>query len=137
MANNAPGFEKHPNYQVKIEPANTRVRVLSGDLVLADTKNAVLVEETKHRPVYYIPLKDVSLDLFEDSETSTYCPFKGTASYKSLVMDQTVEKDVLWFYPEPYDEVSNLSGYASVYADRVTLEVDGERFGADGPGWDK
>lgn len=137
MANNAPGFEKHPNYEVKIEPANAHVRVLAGDLVLADTESAVLVEETKHRPVYYVPLKDVSLDFFEDTETSTYCPFKGKASYKSLVKGETVEKDVLWFYPEPYDEVADLIEYASFYTDRVTLEVDGERQGAAGPGWEK
>lgn len=137
MPNNAPGFEKHPNYHVKIEPSPARVRVLDGDQVLVDTSNAILVEESKHRPVYYVPLQDVALDLFEDTETSTYCPFKGKASYKSLVSGGSVEKDVLWFYPEPYDEVSSLTGYASFYTDRVTLEVDGESRGTAGPGWVK
>ncbi len=42
------------------------------------------VEETGHGPVMYIPAKDMRLDLMKKTEHSTYCPFKGTASYWTL-----------------------------------------------------
>lgn len=134
MANTAPGFAKHPNYTVEMVPLDNHVRVLVGDTVVADSRRALSVTETKHRPVWYLPMADMDKTLLQATETSTYCPFKGTASYWTILTPEPVA-DAIWAYEEPFDECAALRGYASFYTNKVTLEVDGTVQGADGPGW--
>ncbi len=135
MNNSAPGFQKHPNYEVNIEASPAHIRVLVGDKVLADTRNAVAVTETKHRPLLYLPREDVNESLLAASETSTHCPFKGDASYWSVTTYDGTLTDVMWSYLTPFDECLALQGYVSFYTDRVQLEIDGELQTKVGPGW--
>ncbi len=104
MNNSAPGFDKHPNYEVNIEPEPARIRVLVGDTVLADTQNAVAVTETKHRPVWYLPREAVDENLFSATETTTHFPFNGDASYWSATTRDGTLVDVKRSYHEPFDE---------------------------------
>jgi len=83
-----------------------------------------LVEETDHKPVLYVPEQDVNQDLFQPSEHHTVCPFKGQASYRSLVVDDVVEDNVLWFYPDPFPEVAGIDGHVAFYDRRVRVEFD-------------
>lgn len=135
MANPAPGFAKHPGYAVDIIPQDTEVVVRLGDTEIARSRRAVLVEETRHRPVWYMPLEDIDNSLIEASDTDTYCPFKGHASYWSVNTISASVTDVIWAYLSPYDECESLRGYASFYTNKVDLYVDGEPANQDGPGW--
>ena len=135
MNNSAPGFQNHPNYEVKIEPTSTHIRVLVGDTVIADTHNAVAVTETKHRPVLYLPREDLDESLLSATDTSTHCPFKGDASYWSVTTSDGTLVDVMWSYLTPFDECLALQNYVSFYTDRVQLEIDGELQAKVGPGW--
>lgn len=135
MSNPAPGFEAHPNYEVKIEPSSARVRVLVGHTVIADTRAALSVAESRHRPVWYLPMGDVERSLLERTDTSTYCPFKGHASYWSISGPDGTLPDAVWSYEEPFDECRPLAGYVAFYPDKVTLEVDGDAQESAAPGW--
>jgi uncharacterized protein (DUF427 family) len=126
MSNTAPGFEAHPNYEVKIEPSRAHVRALIGETVVADTKAALAVTETQHQPVWYLPMADVDQTLLERTDTSTYCPFKGNASYWSINAPDASFKDALWGYEAPFDECQPLLGYVAFYTDKVAIEVDGQ-----------
>lgn len=118
----APGFDKYPGYTISREAILDEVRVMMGDTEVCRTRDAIWLQESKHRPALYLPRKDVPVALLEASATQTYCPFKGTASYHSVV---GVE-DVLWYYPEPYVEVDYLVDYVGLYQDRVSaITVDG------------
>ncbi|MEZ5560348.1 MAG: DUF427 domain-containing protein [Pseudomonadales bacterium] len=132
----APGFSNHPNYRVDIAPADARLRILVGGQAIADTREALLVTETRHRPVWYLPMADVDAGVIRATETSTYCPFKGHASYWTVQVGDQVLEDVLWGYQDPYQECEPLRGYVSFYTDRVLLEIDGvSHSGPDsGPG---
>ena len=61
----APGFEKHPNYQVDITPTTDHIRILVGETTVADTHRPLKVIESRHHPVCYLPLEDVNADLIE------------------------------------------------------------------------
>ena len=135
MSEPAPGFEAHPNYEVTITPTTSRVRVLVGDAVLADTAHALTVTESRHRPVWYLPMADVDQSRLTATDHSTYCPFKGHASYWSVDDGRGGLENVIWGYEDPYAECEPLKGFVSFYTDRVTLEIDGKREGHDGPGW--
>jgi uncharacterized protein (DUF427 family) len=135
MSNSAPGFESHPNYEVLIEPSTAHVRALVGDTVVADTRSALSVTESKHRPVWYLPLSDLDQALLTRTDTSTYCPFKGHASYWTITTPDADLADALWSYETPFDECQPLAGYVAFYTDRVALEVDGKPLESVAPGW--
>lgn len=131
----APGFEKHPGYRVEIKPTTDRVRILFGDTTLADTRRALKVLESRYHPVWYVPLADVDTELLDPTDHSTYCPFKGHASYWTIRSADGPLENSVWAYQDPYRECLPLKDHVAFYPDRVTLEINGEVQDPRGPGW--
>jgi uncharacterized protein (DUF427 family) len=124
MPNRAPGFVTRPEYRVDLLPESRRVSVVFGGVTIADSSAALRVEETGHTPVYYLPEKDVRVDLMHPTEHHTRCPFKGEASYWTIEIAEDSgsrrrSENAVWAYPVPYDEVSGLAGYYAFYPNRV------------------
>jgi uncharacterized protein (DUF427 family) len=117
--NSAPGFRKHPNHRVDIVRATQRVEVEIDDVVIAASDKALLVSESRHDPVYYLPRTDVQMELLTATDHTSYCPFKGTARYWTIRVGERVEENAVWAYDEPYDEALPLRGYVAFYSDRV------------------
>lgn len=69
--------------------------------------DATIVIEGNH----YFPPDSVDMALFEDSATHSHCPWKGEASYKTIVVDGERNKDAAWYYPEPKDKAAEIKGY--------------------------
>ena len=111
---------RNPDHHVRVEPSPKWIRVLAGGETVADTKHALLLFETGHTPVYYIPLDDVRMELFERTDRATHCPYKGDAIYWSLKAGGRAEENALWSYPVPLDaEAPDLSAYAAFYWNKV------------------
>jgi uncharacterized protein (DUF427 family) len=92
-----------------------RVRaVFAGETVL-DTDGAKLLHETGLRPQLYVPIDDLNQELLKPTEHHTDCPFKGTASYWSVVAGDRVAENAIWSYPDPNPESKWLRGYAGPY----------------------
>jgi uncharacterized protein (DUF427 family) len=124
MSNPAPGFVSKPDHRVDLLPESRRVKVVFGGVTIADSGTALRVEETDHGPVYYVPEKDVRLDLMHRTEHHTRCPYKGEASYWTIELPADTgsirrSENAVWAYPSPYDEVSRLAGYYAFYPNRV------------------
>ena len=116
--NSAPGFQQHPGHRIATKAAAVRVRVtLKGELI-ADTRDALVLEEAKYPPVYYIPRKDVKMERLERSNHRTHCPFKGDASYFSL---KGGPENAVWSYEQPYDEMSAIKDLLAFYPDKVEI----------------
>jgi uncharacterized protein (DUF427 family) len=64
--------------------------------VIAQSDDTVVVEGN-----HYFPADSVDESLLEASDTHTNCPWKGVASYKSLVVDGKLNPDAVWYYPDP------------------------------------
>ncbi len=71
--------------------------------VIAESADTVVVEGN-----HYFPAESVKADLLEDSELTSVCPWKGTASYKTVVVDGERNPDAAWFYPAPKDEAKEI-----------------------------
>lgn len=112
-----------PDYAVEITPEHKRVTVKHGDRIIADSTDALLIRETKHADVWYLPRKDVDMSLLEPTEHSTFCPFKGHASYWSLATEDVREENIVWSYEDPYDEVAGIRDYLSFYPQKVEVIV--------------
>ena len=125
-----PGFVKNPDHYVRVEPSPRRVRAVIGGETIADSTRMSLLHEANHLPVYYFPLEDVRLDLMAKTDTSTHCPYKGDASYRSLTLGGRNVDDILWSYETPFDEVPELAGLAALYWKKVDrwYEEDEEIF---------
>ena len=115
-------YKKDPSHRVDINPWPFRVRACIGKLVLADSHNALLVEETAHKPVYYFPSDDVSMESLEKTAHGTFCPYKGHASYWSLRLGEEQEENLVWAYEQPFPEVAELHGHVAFYENRVDIE---------------
>ena len=112
-------YHKFPDHSVVLEPNSNRVRVRFNGEVVADSTRSLTVRETKHAPVLYLPKDDLEARFFEPTDHETFCPFKGRASYWNLCVGDRTEANVVWGYPDPFDEVAALSEYVAFYADRV------------------
>jgi uncharacterized protein (DUF427 family) len=113
--NPSPGFKKRPDYRIATQPAGVRVRVTFKGEVIADTTNAIRLEEGAYPAVFYIPRKDVKKERLQRSSHQTYCPYKGRASYYSL----DGEQNAVWTYEQPYDEMLAIKGLLAFYPDKV------------------
>lgn len=112
-----------PDHQITIAPSTDRVVVRSGETTIADSQSTLVLSEANHRPVHYIPLADVDRSLLVPSELTTYCPYKGDASYYSIVAGEEPGTDAVWFYDQPYPAVAQIKDHIAFYADRVELTV--------------
>jgi len=82
---------------------------------IADSKRVKLLHETGYLPVYYFPEEDVRMDLLEESNHTTHCPFKGDASYWSAKVGDRVAENAVSGYPEPLESAPPLAGYLAFY----------------------
>jgi len=97
-------------------PAGARVRVTFHGEVIADTRNAVALEEGSYPVVYYIPRKDVRMDLLERTSHRTHCPYKGDASYYSI---QDGPANAVWSYEQPKEDMLAIKDLLAFYPDKV------------------
>ena len=78
-----------------------RVSVRLGDRVIADTTRALTLFEASYPGVRYVPRADVDMTLLERSRHTTTCPYKGLASYFSIVLDGERAESAIWTYESP------------------------------------
>ena len=115
----APGFVKNPDKVLEFEPSPRRIRIKYNGEFIVDSTNVMLMREGGHVPVLYFPMSDVRMDLFSATEHSSHCGYKGTASYWTLTLGDRSEENVMWSYPDPYDEMRSIRNYVAFYWKRV------------------
>jgi uncharacterized protein (DUF427 family) len=109
-----------PGSALYLEPTPRRVRVIVGGETVADSRSALMLQESGLQPVYYFPPEDVRQDLLEPSDKHTHCPKKGQASYYTIRAGGQVVKSGAWYYPDPLPEAPEaLRGLIAFYFDRM------------------
>ncbi len=116
----SPGALKYPDHTVEISADKASWTATVNGTRVAESSDALLVDETGYERVVYFPSRDVNTELFDVSESRTTCPFKGEAHYLASNVDG-ISQDVGWFYPSVYNEVEAIAGYVAFYSDRVTV----------------
>ena len=117
--NPAPGYAKKPDHVVAVTPFDGRVVVALGGETIADSSDALAVAESGYNAVYYLPMRDVRMDLAERIDTSTYCPFKGKATYYTFTVGERRAEGAAWVYEAPYDEAMAIKDHLAFYTQRV------------------
>ena len=108
-----------PDHPITIEANPSRVVVRVGGEIIADPNNALTLREASYPLVQYIPRRDVDMDALTRSEDTTYCPYKGDASYYSVPIGGDRSRNAVWTYEMPFEAMAQIRDYIAFYPDRV------------------
>jgi uncharacterized protein (DUF427 family) len=119
-----PVLQPTASHPITVEPTGKHVTVRVNGQVVADTDKALTLQESTYPAVQYIPMSDVVQSVLTSSNTTTYCPFKGDASYYNVTIGSgdTVE-DAIWTYEQPYPAVGDIAGHVAFYPDKADISV--------------
>jgi uncharacterized protein (DUF427 family) len=115
---------RNPYHRIDCVPTTRRLHVEVGGVVLVDTIETLGLYETALAPKLYVRPDAVRMDLLVPSASTTYCPYKGTASWWSAVIDGAVVDDVAWSYEDPIQESIAIRGLLSFDVDRASVTTD-------------
>jgi uncharacterized protein (DUF427 family) len=103
---------------IQIRPARGRVRVTFNGELIAESRDALVLEEGKYQPVYYVPRKDVKMERLIRTSHTSHCPHKGDATYYSLANGRTA-RNAVWSYEQPLAQVQAIKDHLAFYPDKV------------------
>jgi uncharacterized protein (DUF427 family) len=113
-----------PDHPITVEKNPDRVVVKVAGRVIADTRDALSLQEASYPAAQYIPRKDVDFTQLERTDNETYCPYKGDASYYSIVTAGEQGVNAVWTYENPYDAVADIREHVAFYPNRVdSIEI--------------
>ncbi|PCE63296.1 DUF427 domain-containing protein [Sediminicola luteus] len=90
--------------------------IWNGQLI-AESEDTLLIENN-----HYFPLESVNSEFLTDSATHTHCPWKGQASYYSLVVDGKTNTDAVWYYAEPSALAKGIKGRVAFWKGVQVIE---------------
>ncbi len=117
-------YPPNPYHRVDCRPTNRALRVSVAGATLVDTGDTTIVFETALAPRLYVDASVVRTDLLRRTATSSYCNYKGYATYWAAVIGDTVVDDVAWSYEDPPPECLPITGYLSFDADRADVVAE-------------
>lgn len=107
------------------DPRDIIVRL--GESIIAKSTESIRVLETASPPTFYIPRKNINFELLSKTPGSSFCEWKGAATYWSLNANGRTIKDIGWSYESPSKRFASIQGCLSFYPARLQCTVDGER----------
>ena len=113
-----------PDHPITIFPAEGKVRVTVAGRTIAESKQALRLEEKGYPPVYYVPRKDADMSLLVRTTHYTHCPYKGDCTYYSIPIGGSKSEYAVWTYEKPYEAVAQIKEHLAFYPSRVdAIEV--------------
>jgi uncharacterized protein (DUF427 family) len=117
---NKPVKDPGPDHPITVEHTRGHVVVKAGGKVIADTRNALTLREASYPAVQYIPRSDADMAQLTRTAHTTYCPYKGDASYYSFAGAE----NAVWSYETPHPAMAAIKDYLAFYPDHVdAIEV--------------
>ena len=108
-----------PDHPISIEANPSHITITAGGRVIADTRDALTLREADYPAVQYIPRRDVHMGALARSEHTTYCPYKGEASYYSIPAGGDRSLNAVWTYEAPHEAMVQIKEYLAFYPERV------------------
>lgn len=108
-----------PDHPITITPNLKRVRVIVGGQTVAETAQALRLQEASYPAVLYIPRADARMDLFTKTSNASHCPYKGDASYYSVAAGGKTAENAVWSYETPFPAMAEIKEYLAFYTSRV------------------
>ncbi|MEV6771628.1 DUF427 domain-containing protein [Nocardia sp. NPDC051030] len=116
--------EPGPDHPITITANPKRVIVRLNGEIVADTRRSLTLQESNYPAVQYIPIEDADESLLERTATTSYCPYKGDASYYSIPIGGERSVDAIWVYELPHPAVAEIKNHIAFYPSRVDEIVE-------------
>ena len=118
---------RDPYKRIDAIRSSRHVEVRVNGQTIAETRRPVLLFETGLPTRYYIPKLDIRLELLVPSAKTTACPYKGIASYYSVVAPPAdIVEDIAWVYPNPIPQIPTIENHIAFFNEHIDLIVDGD-----------
>ena len=117
-------YPPNPYHRVDCRPTSRKLCVRATDVTLVDTTDTTILFETALPPRLYVHPSAVRTDLLRRSDTSTYCNYKGYATYWHVLLDGTVVEDAAWSYDDPLPESTPIGGFLSFDETKLTVRAE-------------
>lgn len=98
-------------YNIDVERLAHPVRIWHNDVLLAETSRALAMYETRLPTAIYVPREDICVPLGPQTDLQTFCPFKGTASYHDVLLNDARIENGVWSYTSALPESKGIQGY--------------------------
>ena len=80
------------------------------DVVLAESNQCKIVEQN-----YYFPPDSINKEYFINSPAHTVCPWKGRASYYDIKVNNELNQEAAWYYPQPNSDAQHIKDYVAFW----------------------
>jgi uncharacterized protein (DUF427 family) len=110
-----------PDHPITLTPATRRWRAFFAGHVIADTADAIVLQEASYPPVVYFPRKGVAMEYMSRTDRATNCPYKGDAAYYTILMDGHLAENAVWTYEQPYPAMDQIGERLAFYTDKVEV----------------
>lgn len=117
-------YPPNPYHRVDCRPTRRALRVTVSGELLVDTVDTVVVFETALAPRLYVDPARVRTELLRRSASTSYCNYKGEATYWSAIIGATVHEDVAWSYEDPPPETLPIRGFLSFDETRADVVAE-------------
>ena len=108
---------------IKIRPATGTWVIRAAGAVIGESTNALELTEGDYPPVIYFPRGDIAMVFLDQTDQTSSCPFKGSATYFTIVAKSGPIKNVGWSYETPKAEVAAIKDHIAFYTnEKVTVE---------------
>ena len=118
-----PVLEPTAEHPITVTPTGQHVVVRVNGEVVAETDDALTLQESTYPAVQYVPLAAIAPSALTRSDTTTYCPYKGEANYYHLGIGGETIDDAIWTYEQPYPAVAQIAGHVAFYPDKADVAV--------------
>ena len=111
----------------KLEESERHITITHHDKLIVDSRSAYRVLETSHPPTYYFSPDTVRAEFLIAVQGSTFCEWKGSASYYDLLVGDHRVSRAAWYYHNPNSAYDPIRNYISFYPGKMDeCVVDGE-----------
>jgi uncharacterized protein (DUF427 family) len=112
----------------RVEDSIDHIQVVCNGVTLADTHRAKRILETSHPPVYYIPPEDIKMECLLPGPRTTFCEFKGQASYYTISVNGKTIHNGAWYYSDPSKGFESIANFVAFYPSKMdACFVNGEQ----------
>lgn len=108
-------WSQHPDYKIDIISRDSEISISFNGELIAQSQHTLLLQEQDHQPVVYFPRQNVRMELLHSIAKTSFCPFKGNASYWSLDIEGHQIEMAAWSYEDPFPEMSRIKNYIAFY----------------------
>jgi uncharacterized protein (DUF427 family) len=108
-----------PEHPITVDAAKGRTKVSWKGTLIVDSAAALDLKEAAYPVVKYLPRADADMSRLRRTDHTSHCPYKGDASYFSIVVDGQVSENAVWTYENPLPGVAAIKDHLAFYPNRV------------------